>query len=212
MSLINEALKRASQSQRLQGSSPAPGTPLKPAETRTRSPNSALSLAPIVILALAGVAGWFFWKYWQANHPSAAPIAASQPPATGPAVAGTPAGPPAPSPAKPVAAHAAGSNPTAPPAAVTTKPPVPRTTTAPPSANPPAAVHPSPPEAPPAKVEFPPLRLQIIYFRMSKPEVMLNGQLLTIGDSLDNGVKVVAIDRQSVTLELNGQRKVLNLR
>jgi len=47
---------------------------------------------------------------------------------------------------------------------------------------------------------------------MSKPEVMLNGKLLGIGDSLDNGVKVAAIDRQSVTVELNGQRKVLNLR
>jgi hypothetical protein len=60
-------------------------------------------------------------------------------------------------------------------------------------------------------VQFPELKLQGIYYRLSSPTVLINGQTLTAGDSIQ-GVRVVKIERESVTLEMAGQKKVLILR
>lgn len=73
----------------------------------------------------------------------------------------------------------------------------------------PAPIEPSP--APRAPVQFPPLRLQGIYFKPSNPSVMINNRALFIGDQVQ-GVTVVSIDSSSVTLVLSGQTNVLTLR
>ena len=62
-----------------------------------------------------------------------------------------------------------------------------------------------------AKPEFPPMRLQGIVLRESQSSVMINGKIYFVGDAIGS-VRVVAIDAQSVTLELAGQTNVLTLR
>jgi hypothetical protein len=88
------------------------------------------------------------------------------------------------------------------------------------SAPTPATVQPAPVAAPAqasadaatAKpVQFPPLRLQSIFFKPSNPSVMINGRTLYLNDQIQ-GVTVAAIDPSSVTLALSGQTNVLTLR
>ena len=62
-----------------------------------------------------------------------------------------------------------------------------------------------------AKPEFPPMRLQGIVLRESQSSVMINGKIYFVGDAIGS-VRVMAIDAQSVTLELAGQTNVLTLR
>lgn len=57
---------------------------------------------------------------------------------------------------------------------------------------------------------FPELKLQGIYYRLTDPSVMINGKALEIGDLIEDA-KVIKIDRKEVTLELDGQQKVLRL-
>ena len=74
------------------------------------------------------------------------------------------------------------------------------------------ATKPEPTNAPVVKLAavFPPLKMQGVIYRHTKPFVILNGQSYTIGDRL-GGVVVRAIDRTSVKLELAGETKVLTL-
>lgn len=62
-----------------------------------------------------------------------------------------------------------------------------------------------------APVEPPSLKLQAIFFRMSHPTVVINGKTLARGESVD-GVKVMEIRRNEVDVELNGQKQTLALR
>ncbi len=57
---------------------------------------------------------------------------------------------------------------------------------------------------------FPDLKLQGIFFRLSKPSVLISGRTLYVGEKV-MGAKVVEIDRLNVTMEFNGQKKVLSL-
>jgi hypothetical protein len=57
---------------------------------------------------------------------------------------------------------------------------------------------------------FPPLKMQGVIYRETKPWVILNGQSYTVGDRL-GPVLVRAIDRSSVMLELDGEMKVLTI-
>lgn len=57
---------------------------------------------------------------------------------------------------------------------------------------------------------FPELKLQGIYYRLNNPSVMINGQTLEIGDIVE-GARVIKIERKDVTLELDGQTKILRL-
>jgi hypothetical protein len=88
----------------------------------------------------------------------------------------------------------------APPPLMETKPPA-KTTTAP--AN---VTSSSPPAGPPP--EFPVLKLQGIYFRRANPSALINGETVFVGDVV-KGVKVMAIERSAVTLELNGFKKII---
>ncbi|MBI4658644.1 MAG: hypothetical protein HY735_07315 [Verrucomicrobia bacterium] len=58
---------------------------------------------------------------------------------------------------------------------------------------------------------FPPLRLQGIYLRISKPSVLINNRTLYLGDEVD-GVRVVGIERYTVKVEMKGATKELFLK
>jgi hypothetical protein len=46
---------------------------------------------------------------------------------------------------------------------------------------------------------------------MSNPSVLINGHNLHVGDIV-SGARVVRIERESVTVEMSGQKKVIILR
>ncbi len=58
---------------------------------------------------------------------------------------------------------------------------------------------------------FPSLRLQSVYYRSNNPLVMINGRMLAVNDQVQ-GVTVAAINPSSVTLVLSGRTNVLTLR
>lgn len=66
------------------------------------------------------------------------------------------------------------------------------------------------PDATHAEIEFPNLQLQGIFFRMKNPSVMINRRSLFVGDTIA-GVRIVDIQRRTVTIEKDGQRKVLSM-
>jgi hypothetical protein len=68
----------------------------------------------------------------------------------------------------------------------------------------------SPSNAPIVKPSFPSVRLQGIFYRSKNPSVMINSKSALVGDKIA-GAKVVAITRDSVTLDWNGETKVLTL-
>ena len=85
----------------------------------------------------------------------------------------------------------------------------------------PVASSPSPVQQPPAEEtafqspaaspdEFAAIRLEGIFYRASNPSVLLNGKTLFKGGSV-NGARVVAITRDSVTVEIAGKQRVLRL-
>ena len=79
---------------------------------------------------------------------------------------------------------------------------------APTAAVPVAAIVPVVPAVP---VKFPPLRLQSIFYRTENPSVIINSKTLFIHDEIQ-GVLVADIRSSSVTLVLSGQTNILTLR
>jgi hypothetical protein len=55
-----------------------------------------------------------------------------------------------------------------------------------------------------------PLRIQGIFYRPNSPSAIINGQTVVVGDKVGSA-RVIAIERQSVTIEIAEQRKVLTL-
>lgn len=212
MSLINDALRRARQSEK--GSSilpaadapPTPGVPLPldPVEPPPLSPWPsflAIAATTLLVLALVGAGGWFIWKSWNDKHSGKSVTVAAHRPvrptltanasatrtnvSPGPASSTTavPLSTPAASLTN-VASAATGSNAT--------------------TAAPPIATVPPP-------VKWPSFKLQGIFYRPPRSSVMLNKQTVFMDDVID-GAKVVEIGPQSVTLVLSGQTNVLTLR
>ena len=68
-----------------------------------------------------------------------------------------------------------------------------------------------PPAAPSSPPNFPPLRLQSIFYRPANPSVMINGRTLYMDDQIQ-GVTIADIQPSCVTLVLSGQTNVLTLR
>ena len=68
--------------------------------------------------------------------------------------------------------------------------------------------------APPAPLlgtnGFPILKVQGIFFRAKNPAAVINTKTVFVGDQVSNA-RVVAITTDSVTVEFNGNRKVLTL-
>lgn len=67
------------------------------------------------------------------------------------------------------------------------------------------------PAVPVVPVKFPALRLQSIFYRTENPSVIINNKTLFIHDEIQ-GVSVADIRSSSVTLVLSGQTNVLTLR
>lgn len=61
-----------------------------------------------------------------------------------------------------------------------------------------------------AKTKFPNLELQGIFFRLKNPSVMINRRALFVGDKI-SGIRIVDIQRRTVTIEKDGQRKMLSM-
>ena len=213
MSLINDALKRASQTP---PPSPVPDTApraeLRPVEYQ-RPSALPIILIPVVLLVVLGLAGWFLVKAWKtashnlAESGSKLRVAARE-------IHDSRAGPskpeevsPAPQTAVPAHAETAPTNDAAAASPL-------RGTPA--NANPPAVATAPAPAATEEPIPLLPgspfanLKLQGIFYRLNKPAVVINSKTLYPGDKIGN-VKVVAINRESVLLESNGQTNVLTL-
>jgi len=173
MSLINDALKRASKSP-----PPPPvdaGAPFHPAEQPRRSPVLVPAIS-LIALVIFGLAGWFLYRGWQASHAAAASGAITTVAARENAEARRPG--------------SLATNQSA-------------TSTALASTNALAAAGAS-------QAAVPPLKLNAIFFRAKNPSVVINSKTLYIGDKVAQA-KVLAIDRESVTLERGGQTNVLTV-
>ena len=187
MSLINDALKRATQAQP-PSSTPAPGpeSPMRPTDSHG-SVGLPVYFMPVLLFVVAG-ACFFIVQGWDAKrqsglYPDPITIHARESggmPDTA-AIAARDHG------AQPVQADRqfALNGPASAPGAAT-------------------AVIAEEPDPTPA------LRLQGIFYRPSKPSAVINSQTVFIGDSIAGG-KVKAITRDSVTLIVDGQTKVLTL-
>jgi hypothetical protein len=102
MSLINDALKRASQSDRNRPSQAALPRPMQPVDTARAS--RFLWVLPVIVAVALVLAGWFFWKWWEASHPAVAADPAPVPVANAVVAATPPPATPVPPPPAPVAA------------------------------------------------------------------------------------------------------------
>lgn len=202
MSLINDALKRASQSERSrpkEGS--APGTML-PARAARRSAIPTLAVGAIIIV-LTATAGWLAYVSIGARAPATEPAPA---PARSPVL-------PAPSPVAatvvPKAAPAPAAVPTvvmaAAAAALSAAPAVSNTTVA--SNVPSSPVTPIVPAAPP----FPALKLQAILYNRTSPRIIINGETRGENEAID-GVMILKIQPDKVSVRWNGQSRELGLK
>jgi len=210
MSLINDALKRAKQGQQQNPFGGQPIRPLQPADYAARS-NYPLRFALAVLLVAAlALSAWFFWKWWRStgeshrtaggesttaaenSKTSAKPVQRKQliKVSTNIVVRTNLVG----SPQSEAPAQAASSN------SLISAPQTNAAALAPPT-NVAAPAPPSP---------FADLKLQSIIFSEDKRAAGINGELLYVGDDI-RGARVMRIDRQSVTVERNGETNVLRL-
>lgn len=208
MSLINDALKRASQVQ----PPPLPDAekvpPMRHVETK-RPSTWPFFVVPLVLLCVLGVAGWLLLKGFSAGQQAGltamqTPVAARESPpqnvATLEPVPDAPETPPA---------TKGAEQPTSVKTKATPKPgqkvgAVPGSGAAQAMATEQAAA----PEN--AELTFPSLRLQGLFYRSTNPSVLINSKTLYVGDRIENA-KVVAIERDSVVVEWGGEKRVLTL-
>jgi len=209
MSLINDALKRAKQSQ--SPTLPPAGQHLhfRPVES-DQSARHGLGLILPIVLALFALLGLFFvWELAHKNHPASSQSDLVARAATSSAAAPTPVNPPAPvisqSPTTPPAPPVLPAAPQPEPAPVVT---VTAATSEPPPAPAAAAPTPSVPEEPPAPPKPAPLRLQGIAFSPAHPSAVINGKTVYVGDKLGE-FRVSAITADSATLLNASQTNVL---
>jgi hypothetical protein len=193
MSLINDALKRARESDKNRPSVPPPMRPLQPVEGA--SGGQLAWILPLIVAIVLALSGWFFWKWHQASHhvvvakPAPALSAkATVAPAPARAVVSAPARDPAPAP---------------PPVASPRVVPRPAPVAAPPAQPPPEPAL----AAPEVQAPWPtPLTLQAIIYSKTHPMALINGKSVGPGDTVA-GVVVAKIERASVTLQWKGQSK-----
>jgi hypothetical protein len=204
MSLINDALKRATRNQPTTiPIDPEPVAPMQPVEYRRGGLPWYFFPALLAILA---VACWFIVKGVQARRESSNPVP------------------------KPISVHARESEPQAPasssataggmeasptnPTRVASTPPPALNNSLPSEAGPTtteATAAPTPPvPSPPPEPAKPAYRLQGIFFRPGNPSALLNGKSVWVGSRID-GATVKTITRESLTIEVDGQTTVLTL-
>ena len=187
MSLINDALKRATQTQPPGSTPPAIiKEPMLPASAAHYAPGLPVYFVPVLLFVISG-ACFFLWKGWQGTSQSQVAsntiIAKAREPIALPEVA----------PEENIAIPANRVF------SVEDEP-----------APAPAVVTPAAPVEEPAKPVAPTYRLQGIFYRPSNPSAVVNNKTVFLGDSV-SGSRVKAIDRQSVTLERDGTTQVLTL-
>jgi hypothetical protein len=200
MSLINDALKRASQAQRAATPPPpAEAPPLTPA-AHARPAQWPMVAVPLLLLGVLVVAVWFFQQALQTSRQRLLA------PAQNPVVAREPAAPAHSSPPSPAEAALPPTNPPAPVASLAT-PVAASSHAALPVATP--ATNPSVPVAvvPPSP---PPLRLKAIFYRPLNPTALINTKSVSVGDRVGDA-RVIAITRESVSLLQDGQTNVLTI-
>jgi|SRR5438045_5073106 len=209
MSQINDALKRA-------GEAPEPpplppGTPAVPKGTVVfrELPQPKSSQLPVLIFGAAlfvivGLAAFFLVRGMvrkQAGgwRDSTQKVHARQAPE--PITAAVPA-----------QEHAAAAQPAQPQPKVAPRPEgTPAPVRAPAAATNSAAIATAAPPAPLLGTNgFPILKVQGIFFRAKNPAAVINTKTVFVGDQVSNA-RVVAITTDSVTVEFNGNRKVLTL-
>jgi hypothetical protein len=220
MSLINDALKQARESQQQAVPPPSSHLQLRPVEPgqETRSSRGLLISVALALTALAVL--FVAWQLTRQQHVGAAlPVrgktyAAAQPtPVPQTAVVSVP---PATAPPAPAAEPQLAPGPTPDPALMPAVALAPTPTAIEPATNTPVAVAAGggvPSEAAPVEAAAPklgPTKLQAIVFNPTRPSVMINSKTLFVGDKL-NGFAVIAIDRESVTLVAGGQTNILTL-
>jgi hypothetical protein len=66
------------------------------------------------------------------------------------------------------------------------------------------------PKPPLAAARGPSFRLQAVYFRMKGPTVVINGRTLKVGDTIDGGT-LVSIERTSAEVEFQGVKQKLTM-
>ena len=189
MSLINDALRRASQTKTPPPPLGQPEPPLKPVEYK-RPSRWPLLLLPVLVATL-GLACWFVLKAWQTERAAKLadlklPVVARELPDEKSAADPKPT----------VVKVSENKNNLAPIANQ-------GGTNAEPSTN-------AQTVAEPPKQTFPAVRLQGIFYRPNRPSVMINSKTVSVGDKV-SGTKVVAVSRDSVTLEWHGETNVLTL-
>lgn len=213
MSLINDALRRASQNDAETAPPPAPAPasptppPLQPVEPASGSPWPSLvglGLGLLAVVGLLGLGGWFAWKAVVSSQKPALTASAREAHPSKPLSLGSPK-PASEAPTAAVApdealpesrdVSAASATQAAPPAAVASTPP-------------PAAVAPAPPQP---VVKWPALKLQGIYYRPPRSSVMINSKTLFLDEEIQ-GVRVVEIGPQLARVILGGQTNTLHLR
>ena len=187
MSLINDALKRASQSEKSRPRDAGLPPAMQPVPETRRSVVPAV--AGVAIVALLGAAGWFVWRALahRDNHAPAPAQITTRPlvPAPPAKVEPAPALVPAPTPAPVVVTPPPDTNPPAPPPA--------------------PVVAPTPAPQPPS---FPELKLEGIFYNRSNPRAAINGELRRENEQVGE-VRIVTITSNKVTVEWNGQTRDL---
>jgi hypothetical protein len=188
MSLINDALKRATQAQPATKPAPEMETTMKPAPP-PRTVGLPVYFMPVLLFIISG-ACWFLVKGWDARRPSgtaAKPLSVQA--RELPESPGLPAGEGAELPIPKNRQFALNDTPT-------------------PVAGTAAEATGSTPAAGATAVEG--FRLQGIFYRPNNPSAVVNSRTVFVGDRIANA-QVKAIDQRSVTLDCAGEIKVLTL-
>jgi hypothetical protein len=189
MSLINDALKRARESQRKDAS--ASVSPMRPVETN--QPEREFNLVLPIVIAFLAVAAFALIGLAMVKHTGKR--IPSEKLAVAPAIVPK---------SQVAAAVPLATNPPAPAALPTNPPAVSTPVVASVSAASPAAATNSVVTSPPPK----PLRLQGIAYDAVNPSAIIGGKAVYVGSFVD-GMRVTAISPNSVTLAGNGRTKTL---
>jgi hypothetical protein len=192
MSLINDALKRATEAQPAGKPTPEMDTTMKPAP-QPRTVGLPVYFTPVLLFIVSG-ACWFLIRGWDVRRQAIAsttaiPVQARE----AVEMPDIPAGEGAELPIPANRRFALNDRPSS---------PIPVPTGAGASAEF-ASASVAADDSQPAT-----FKLQAIFYRPSNPSAVVNARTVFVGDRIDNA-RVKAIDRQSVTLEIAGETKVL---
>lgn len=184
MSLINDALKRATQTQPAEPPATPPPVPMQPVAYPRHSHGLPVYFMPVLLAVICG-GGFILWKGWESRRE------------------GTPT-------LQPLVVQARESNLAFPTEEASIEPgpvaiPAHRDFSVEDKDTTPAAS--TVVDAPPATPAF---KLQGIFYRVKNPSAVINSKTVYVGDIISDA-KIKSIDRQTVTLDRDGETSVLTL-